>query len=210
MSESVQHDEQGSSLHDRWCLRYDEQCSSLHAEGLNKVLSRNWLWWSMVVMVSFICAFTQHVCGRKITTRGFPSTKFVMGVVYGKMKVHTYVDNCIPFMSGCEICEGITCICCSGNDLFLLKCSMRGKVKMMYVLLILKCFWWYILTVSLPNIRIVMYVSYLKLCYHETISYMSRKQWLGTVCYLYWEGKQRLGAAVPYTMTVFYLNSDWL
>ena len=34
MSESVQHDEQGSSLHDRWCLRYDEQCSSLHAEGL--------------------------------------------------------------------------------------------------------------------------------------------------------------------------------
>jgi len=30
----VQHDEQGSSLHDRWCLRYDEQCSSLHAEGL--------------------------------------------------------------------------------------------------------------------------------------------------------------------------------
>jgi len=34
MSESVQHDEQGSSLHDRWCLRYDEQCSSLHAERL--------------------------------------------------------------------------------------------------------------------------------------------------------------------------------
>ena len=34
MSESVQHDEQGSSLHDRWCLRYDEQCSSLHAEEL--------------------------------------------------------------------------------------------------------------------------------------------------------------------------------
>ena len=34
MSESVQHDEQGSSLHDRWCLRYDEQCPSLHAEGL--------------------------------------------------------------------------------------------------------------------------------------------------------------------------------
>jgi hypothetical protein len=30
----VQHDEQGSSLHDRWRLRYDEQCSSLHAEGL--------------------------------------------------------------------------------------------------------------------------------------------------------------------------------
>jgi len=37
MSESVQHDEQGSSLHDRWCLRYDKQCSSLHAEGLNCV-----------------------------------------------------------------------------------------------------------------------------------------------------------------------------
>jgi len=36
MSESVQHDEQGSSLHDRWCLRYDEQCSSLHAEGLTR------------------------------------------------------------------------------------------------------------------------------------------------------------------------------
>ena len=34
MSESVQHEEQFSSLHDRWCLRYDEQCSSLHAEGL--------------------------------------------------------------------------------------------------------------------------------------------------------------------------------
>ena len=38
MSESVQHDDHGSSLHDRWCLRYDEQCSSLHAEGLNT-------WW---------------------------------------------------------------------------------------------------------------------------------------------------------------------
>ena len=34
MSESVHHDEQCSSLHDRWCFRYDEQCSSLHAEGL--------------------------------------------------------------------------------------------------------------------------------------------------------------------------------
>ena len=34
MSESVQHDEQCSSLHDRWCFRYDEQCSSFHAEGL--------------------------------------------------------------------------------------------------------------------------------------------------------------------------------
>jgi len=30
MSESVQHDEQCSSLHDRWCLLYDEQCPSLH------------------------------------------------------------------------------------------------------------------------------------------------------------------------------------
>ena len=38
MSESVHHDEQGSSLHDRWCLRYDKQCSSLHAEGLNKTI----------------------------------------------------------------------------------------------------------------------------------------------------------------------------
>ena len=34
MSESVQHDEQCSSLHDRWRFRYDEQRSSLHAEGL--------------------------------------------------------------------------------------------------------------------------------------------------------------------------------
>jgi hypothetical protein len=34
MSERVQHDEQCSSLHDRWCFRYDEQRSSLHAEGL--------------------------------------------------------------------------------------------------------------------------------------------------------------------------------
>jgi len=35
MSERVQHDEQCSSLHDRWRFRYDERCSSLHAEGLN-------------------------------------------------------------------------------------------------------------------------------------------------------------------------------
>ena len=34
MSERVQHYEQCSSLHDRWCFRYDEQRSSLHAEGL--------------------------------------------------------------------------------------------------------------------------------------------------------------------------------
>jgi hypothetical protein len=34
MSERGQHDEQCSSLHDRWCFRYDEQCLSLHAEGL--------------------------------------------------------------------------------------------------------------------------------------------------------------------------------
>ena len=36
MSESVQHDEQCSSLHDRWCFRYDEQRSLLHAEGLSQ------------------------------------------------------------------------------------------------------------------------------------------------------------------------------
>jgi len=30
MSERVQHDEQRSSLHDRWRFRYDERCSSLH------------------------------------------------------------------------------------------------------------------------------------------------------------------------------------
>ena len=35
MSERMQHDEQCSSLHDRWRFRYDERCSSLHAEGLN-------------------------------------------------------------------------------------------------------------------------------------------------------------------------------
>jgi len=34
MSERVQHDEQCSWLHDRWCFRDDEQRSSLHAEGL--------------------------------------------------------------------------------------------------------------------------------------------------------------------------------
>jgi len=34
MSESVQHDKQCSSLHDRWCFCHDEQHSSLHAEGL--------------------------------------------------------------------------------------------------------------------------------------------------------------------------------
>jgi hypothetical protein len=33
-SESVQHDEQWSSLHGMICFRYDDQCSSLHAEGL--------------------------------------------------------------------------------------------------------------------------------------------------------------------------------
>ena len=38
MSERVQHDEQCLSLHDRWCFRYDEQRSSLHAEGLNRQL----------------------------------------------------------------------------------------------------------------------------------------------------------------------------
>lgn len=92
-------------------------------------------------MVCFIRAFTQHVVSRhKITTGGFPSSKFEVGVIYEKMKVHTYVNSCITFMSGCEICEGITCICCSGSDLFLLKCSMRGNVKMMHVLLIMKCF----------------------------------------------------------------------
>ena len=34
MSESVHHDEQSSSLHCRKCFLYDEQCSSLHTEGL--------------------------------------------------------------------------------------------------------------------------------------------------------------------------------
>ena len=34
MSESVQHDEQWSSFHDRWCFPYDEQCPSFHAERL--------------------------------------------------------------------------------------------------------------------------------------------------------------------------------
>ena len=41
MSERVQHDEQCSSLHNRWCFRYDEQCSSLHAEGLRGSVSGN-------------------------------------------------------------------------------------------------------------------------------------------------------------------------
>ena len=34
MSESVHHEEQCSSLHDRWCFRHDVQCSSLHTERL--------------------------------------------------------------------------------------------------------------------------------------------------------------------------------
>jgi len=34
MSERVQHDEQCSCLHDRWCFCYDKQCSMLQAEGL--------------------------------------------------------------------------------------------------------------------------------------------------------------------------------
>jgi len=43
MSERVQHDEQCSSLHDRWCFRYDEQRSSLHAEGLtDKTIPFSW------------------------------------------------------------------------------------------------------------------------------------------------------------------------
>ena len=42
MSESVQHDKDCSSLHDRWCFRCDEQCSSLHAEELSQ-LSFNFL-----------------------------------------------------------------------------------------------------------------------------------------------------------------------
>ena len=48
MSKSVQHDEQRSSLHDRWRFRYDEQCSSLHAEGLIAVpliiTMSDWCW----------------------------------------------------------------------------------------------------------------------------------------------------------------------
>jgi len=39
MSESVQHDEQWSSFHDRWCFPCDEQCPSFHAEGLINTLS---------------------------------------------------------------------------------------------------------------------------------------------------------------------------
>jgi hypothetical protein len=35
MSERVQHDEQCSSLHNRWHFRYDQQRSSPHAEGLS-------------------------------------------------------------------------------------------------------------------------------------------------------------------------------
>jgi len=38
MSERVQHDEQCSSLHDRWCFRYDEQCLSHQAEGLKCIM----------------------------------------------------------------------------------------------------------------------------------------------------------------------------
>ena len=38
MSESVQHDEQCLSLHDRWHFRHDEQRSSLHAEGLKEAI----------------------------------------------------------------------------------------------------------------------------------------------------------------------------
>ena len=38
MSDSVHHDKQCSSLHNRWCFRYDKQRSSLHAEGLSELL----------------------------------------------------------------------------------------------------------------------------------------------------------------------------
>jgi len=38
MSERVQHDEQCLSFHDRWRFRYDERCSSLHAEGLKAIV----------------------------------------------------------------------------------------------------------------------------------------------------------------------------
>jgi len=72
----------------------------------------------MAVMVCFICVFTHMMSLRKITTRDFLSSKFGVGIIYGKMKAHTYINSCIAFMSGCEICEGITCICCSGNWTF--------------------------------------------------------------------------------------------
>jgi len=38
MSESVQHDERCSLLHDRWCFRNDKQRSSLHAEELSGLI----------------------------------------------------------------------------------------------------------------------------------------------------------------------------
>jgi hypothetical protein len=43
MSESVQRDDQWSSLHDMGCFRYDNQRSSLHAEGLMVLFPPNTL-----------------------------------------------------------------------------------------------------------------------------------------------------------------------
>jgi len=40
ISECVQHDNQRPSLHDRWCLLCEVQCTSLHTEGLNQL--RKW------------------------------------------------------------------------------------------------------------------------------------------------------------------------
>jgi len=57
MSERVQHDEQCSSLHDRWRFHYDERCSSLHAEVLKYVIKdSSAVWLHILCFVCVSCA----------------------------------------------------------------------------------------------------------------------------------------------------------
>ena len=72
MSERVQHDEQYSSLHDRWRFLYDKRCSSLHAEELKNVLEETEILAELCCQVFAYwivlkCSQLRHCEGRRIS-----------------------------------------------------------------------------------------------------------------------------------------------
>ena len=97
MSESVQHDEQCSLLHDRWCLLYDEQCPSLHAEGLmHKKTLRSFIFHENTFIFrirSCTCWCPVHMTASPIGRSEVLQTEPVPGKCYGMVNWYIVYNN---------------------------------------------------------------------------------------------------------------------
>jgi hypothetical protein len=145
MSESVQHDEQGSSLHDRWCLHYDEQCSSLHAEGLISTFRCV----RSIAKISFIMSVWPH-------QTNFHEAVY-LGIVWNKQRpceVLTVIPLIITLPASCALGDFLLCVQKSQPlNTFLSQLTLAYMLTTCHLIFTFKC------VCSIAKISFIMSVS---------------------------------------------------